>query len=199
MSKTGLSVFWGETARNAVSTSDHGYRCHVELDAETVRFDYVSITCRLRLVYVLFTCFTAENTLIYLFRAPHLLRILATGNYSVRLNRFTFESTVAPCRTYWLPFPETFLQKGSPSILVRMMSLLCEHKRHHPSQNIECSLYFCKKVFENLRMCNFCRIFDMLPHKWGPLRKYSRTLPDILFPISGTFLQKGLRPLFCRV
>ena len=45
-------------------------------------------------------------------RAPHLLRILATGNYSVRLNRFTFESTVAPCRTYWLPFPETFLQKG---------------------------------------------------------------------------------------
>ena len=45
-------------------------------------------------------------------RAPHLLLILATGNYSVRLNRFTFESTVAPCRTYCSPFPETFLQKG---------------------------------------------------------------------------------------
>ena len=68
VSKTGLSVFWGETARNAVSTSDHGYRCHVELDAETVRFDYVSITCRLRLVYVSFTCFTAENPLIYLLK-----------------------------------------------------------------------------------------------------------------------------------
>ena len=129
VSKTGLSVFWGETARNAVSTSDHGFRCHVELDAETVRFDYVSITCRLRLVYVSFTCFTAECQLIYLFRAPHLLRILATGNYSVQ----------------------------------------------------------------------FLLYFDMLPHKWGPLRKYSRTLPDILAPISGNFLAKGLRPLFCRV
>ncbi len=41
-------------------------------------------------------------------RAPHLLLILATGNYSVRLNRFMF----APCRTYGLPFPEPFLQKG---------------------------------------------------------------------------------------
>ena len=84
VSKTGLSVFGGETARNAVSTSDHGYRCHVELEAETVRFDYVSITCRLRVDYVSFTCFTAEYPLIYLFRAPHLLRILATGNYSVQ-------------------------------------------------------------------------------------------------------------------
>ena len=59
-------------------------KSHVELDMETVRFDYVSITCRLRLVYVSFTCFTAECQLIYLFRAPHLLLILATGNYSVQ-------------------------------------------------------------------------------------------------------------------
>ena len=47
--------------------------------------------------------------------------------------------------------------------------------------------------------CNFCCTFDMLPHKWGPRRKYSRTLSDILAPISGNFLAKGLRPLFCRV
>ncbi len=37
---------------------------------------------------------------------------------------------------------------------------------------------------------------DMLPHKWGPLRKYSRTLPDILAPISGNFFAKGLHPTF---
>ena len=61
-------------------------------------------------------------------RAPHLLRILATGNYSVQ----------------------------------------------------------------------FLLYFDMLPHKWGPLRKYSRTLPDILAPISGNFLAKGLALLFIR-
>ena len=67
-------------------------------------------------------------------RAPHLLRILATGNYSVRLNRFMF----APCRTYWSTISGNFFAKGlHPTILVRMMSLLCEHKRHHPSQNIE--------------------------------------------------------------
>ena len=92
-------------------------------------------------------------------RAPHLLRILATGNYSVRLNRFTFESTFASCGTYCSPFPKSFCKRATPPILVRMMSLLCEHKRHHPSQNIECLLYFCKKCFENLRMCNFCRTF----------------------------------------
>ena len=58
------------------------------------------------------------------------------------------------------PISETFFANGlKPPILVRMMSLLCEHKRHYPSQNIECSLYFCKKCFENLRMCNFCRTF----------------------------------------
>ena len=69
-------------------------------------------------------------------RAPH--RIVAIGNYSVRLNRFTFESTVAPCRTYWSTISGNFFAKGlHPTILVRMMSLLCEHKRHHPSQNIE--------------------------------------------------------------
>ena len=45
-----------------------GFRCHVELDAETVRFDYVSITCRLRIVYVSFTCFTAEYLQIYLLK-----------------------------------------------------------------------------------------------------------------------------------
>ena len=45
-----------------------GFRCHVELDAETVLFDYVSITCRLRLVYVSFTCFTAEYPQIYLLK-----------------------------------------------------------------------------------------------------------------------------------
>jgi hypothetical protein len=58
------------------------------------------------------------------------------------------------------PISGNFFAKGlSPTILVRMMSLLCEHKRHHPSQNIEFALYFCKKVSENLRMCNFCSIF----------------------------------------
>ncbi len=97
-----------------------GFRCHVELDAETVRFDFVSITCRLRLVYVSFTCFTAECQLIYLFRAPHLLRILATGNSTCYpINGGPFESTVAPCRTYWLPFPETFLQKGYALLFIR--------------------------------------------------------------------------------
>jgi len=45
----------------------------------------------------------------------------------------------------------------------------------------------------------FLSYFDMLPHKWGPLRKYIRILPDILAPISGNFFAKGLRPLFCRV
>ena len=36
----------------------------------------------------------------------------------------------------------------------------------------------------------------MLPHKWGPLRKYVRTLPDILAPISGNFFAKGLALYF---
>ncbi len=58
------------------------------------------------------------------------------------------------------PISGNFFAKGlSPTILVRMMSLLCEHKRHHPSQNIELALYFCKKCSKNLRMCNFCCIF----------------------------------------
>ena len=59
-------------------------------------------------------------------RAPHLLRILATGNYAIfvvhstcyPINGGPFESTVAPCRTYWLPFPETFLQKGCTLLFI---------------------------------------------------------------------------------
>ena len=35
----------------------------------------------------------------------------------------------------------------------------CEHEHPHHRQNIEYVLYFCKKVSENLRMCNFCCTF----------------------------------------
>ena len=28
-------------------------------------------------------------------------------------------------------------------------------------------------------MCNFCCNFDLLPHEWGPLRKYGRVLRGI--------------------
>ncbi len=55
-----------------------------------------------------------------------------------------------------------------------MMSLLCEHKRHHPSQNIEFALYFCKKVSENLRMCNFCCTFAAI------MRNLPRVTKNIL-------------------
>ena len=48
-----------------------------------------------------------------------------------------FESTVAPCRTYCSPFPETFLQKGYAPILPCMRTSLCKHKRPHSRQNIE--------------------------------------------------------------
>ena len=47
-------------------------------------------------------------------RAPHLLLILATGNYSVRLNRFI----VASCRTYCSPISGTFFAKGLKPLLL---------------------------------------------------------------------------------
>ena len=79
-------------------------------------------------------------------RAPHLLLILATGNYVQFLSYFDMlPHKWGPLRKYirilldiLAPISGNFFAKGlRPTILVRMMSLLCEHKRHHPSQNIE--------------------------------------------------------------
>ncbi len=53
----------------------------------------------------------------------------------------------------------TFLQKGCALYFAVMRASLCKHKRPHSRQNIELTLYFCKKGFENLRMCNFCCTF----------------------------------------
>ena len=48
---------------------------------------------------------------------------------------------------------------------------------------------------KGLHMCNFCCTFDLLPHEWGPLRKYGRVLQTICK--CGHFLTSLMAFLFC--
>ena len=143
-----------------------------------MRFDYVSTTCRLRVVYVSFTCFwriwllkynwfwgkikLSIESVVYLINGKIIEKIARKSDFFLHMSDFFCNFDLLP---HELLEVLCFGSEGLPKLARRTYS------SYLPPATIRCGSI-------------------------ASPRKYIRILRDILFPISKTFLQKGLRPYF---